>query len=102
MISILAQRPPADTPGQDIVEPLLTAEQAAVERARIEIDRECTNRAIHTCTGPLRQFVAPGTLVEYQGRRQVWRGLVRRCALTLTRDDDAFSADIGLEVEREL
>jgi len=102
MIAVTVQRAPGDKPGPDITDPLLTADPAAVERGRNEIDAVCTNRATGTCSGPHRLFVQPGALVEYQGLRETWRGMVRRCAITITRDGDSFSATRSLEIEREL
>jgi hypothetical protein len=102
MISVTVQRAPADKQGPDISDNLLTSEAAAVERGRNEIDAVCSNRATFTCTGPHRRFVRPGTVVEYHGRRATWRGIVRRCAITITRNGESFSADRALEIEREL
>lgn len=102
MIAVTVQRAPGDKQGPDITDPLLTSDQAAVERGRNEIDAQCSNRSTVSCTGPHRLFVRPGLIVEYQGLRETWRGMVRRCALTVTRDGDSFSADRSLEIEREL
>jgi hypothetical protein len=102
MISVTVQRAPADKQGADISDNLLTSDAAAVERGRNEIDAVCSNRATFTCTGPHRLFVPPGTVVEYHGRRSIWRGIVRRCAITLNRDGSSFTADRAFEIEREL
>jgi hypothetical protein len=102
MIAVTVQRSPGDKPGPDIIDPLLTADQAAVERGRNEIDGACSSRSIFTCTGPHRRFVLPGTIVEYQGSRETWRGMVRRCAITITRDGNTFYATRALEIERAL
>ena len=101
MISILVQRPPADRQGPDISDPLLAAPIAARERGRIEIDRESTDRVLVQVTGPYLGWLSPGSLVEYRGRRGSWRGLARRCALTLTRSEGEFRADHAVELERE-
>ena len=102
MISVTVQRAPSDRPGPDITDPLLTAAHAAIERGRNEIDAQCSSRALVQTTGPHRLFVAPGTLVSWTGRRTSWRGLVRRCGITISRDGDQFTADRSLELEREL
>lgn len=101
MISIIVQRAPADRPGPDISDPLLTAPIAARERGRIEIDRESTDRQLVSVTGPFRAWLAPGSLVEYRGRRATWRGLVRRAGISITRSEGEFRADLALELERE-
>jgi hypothetical protein len=102
MISVTVQRKPGDRPGPDITDQLLTSDAVAIERGRNEIDAVCSNRALFSCSGPHRRFVAPGTLVEFQGRRVAWFGMVRRTALTVTRDGERFSAEVSLEIEREL
>lgn len=101
MISIIVERSPADRTGADIVDPLLTSEPAALERGRNEIDAQCSDRSIVTATGPHRRWIKPGTLVEYHGQRSTWRGNIIRCAITITRDGDNFTADRALEMERE-
>lgn len=101
MIQITVQRAPADTPGPDITDALLATEPAARERGRVEIDRNSTNRVLVTASGPYRGWLAPGSLLAYHGRRGSYRCLVRRCALTLTREGDSFAATRSLELERE-
>lgn len=101
MIAIIVQRTPGDKPGPDITDPLLTAEHAALERGRNEIDANGGNRALVSISGPYRRWTDPGALVAYHGRRATWRCMVRRCALTISRDGDSFSADCSLELERE-
>ena len=101
MQSIIVQRQPADRPGPDISDPLLTAPHAARERGRIEIDREGTDRKLVSVAGPHRAWLAPGSLVEYQGRRGTWRGMVRRVGVSITRAEGEFRADHTLELERE-
>lgn len=101
MILLIAQRAPADKQGPDISDPLLCATSAAVERGRNAIDATCTNRRVVAVTGPYRQWVRPGVLVEVQGRRETYLGMVRRSALTIVRDGDQFKADFSIELERE-
>lgn len=101
MISVIVQRQPADRQGPDISEPLICSEPVAVERGRNEIDRNSTNREIVTGTGPLRRFISPGPLLEVMDLEHgPWRGMVTGCALSLTRGESDFSADINLTVER--
>nr|WP_321465172.1 hypothetical protein [uncultured Desulfobulbus sp.] len=101
MISILVERLPADRTGDDIVDPLLTSETAALERGRNEIDGQCSDRTLVTVTGPHRRWIQPGRLVRYHGIRSSWIGLVTRCAITITRNGESFTADRSLEMERE-
>ena len=101
MIQITVQRPPGDKPGPDITDQLLTSEPAARERGRIEIDKNSSTRVLVTVSGPYRSWLAPGSLVAYHGRRESYSALVRRCALTISRDGDSFSATRSIELERE-
>lgn len=101
MIAITVQREPADKQGPDITDPLLTAENAALERGRNEIDHNSTARIIESITGPYRRFVAPGSLAKFHGRRGYWKGMVTRCAITLNRNAETFTAECALEMERE-
>lgn len=102
MISVTVQRPPGNKQGPDISDPLLTSDAAAIERGRNEIDAVCSDRATFTCSGPHRRWVRPGTVVEYHGHRSTWRGIIRRCAITISRDGNSFSAVRSFEIEREL
>lgn len=102
MISVTIQRAPADKPGPDITDALLTSDVAALERGRNEIDANCSDREAVSISGPYRRWVSPGTLVAYHGRRGSWRGKVRRYGLTFARDGEQFSADFSMELEREL
>ncbi|MGD9948920.1 MAG: hypothetical protein AB7U29_10630 [Desulfobulbus sp.] len=101
MISIIVERAPADRTGDDIVDPLLTTEAAALERGRNEIDAQCSDRTIVSVSGPHRRWIQPGSLVEYHGRRSTWSGIITRCAITVNRDGDNFTVDRSLEMERE-
>ena len=101
MISIIAERAPADKQGPDISDPLITTVPVAVERGRNAIDAVCSNREMVTAAGPLKGFIRPGHLVEVaDSEQQVWRGMVTSCALTITRDGESFSADINTTTER--
>ena len=101
MISVMVERQPADKQGDDIHDPLLCAAEAAVERGRNEIDAASTNRRAVSLSGPYKQWTKPGILVEVQGRRGVYRGMVRRSALTIQRRGKEFTADMALELECE-
>jgi hypothetical protein len=102
MISLIVERAPADRTGADIVDPLLTSETAALERGRNEIDGSSSHRETVSISGPHRRWISPGGLVEYHGRRATWRGMITRCALTITRDGSGFTADRSVEVERAI
>lgn len=99
MISIIVERSTGNRTGPDITDALLTTEPAARERGRCEIDA-ATPLVQETITGPHRRWIPPGSLLRFHGRRGAWQGVITRCALTITRDGDTFTADRSLEVER--
>jgi hypothetical protein len=101
MISIIVERPPADRQGDDISDDLLTSATAAVERGRNEIDASCSNRELISSSGPLKDFIRPGALIEVGDmEQQVWRGMVKSVAITVDRTEESFAADINLVTER--
>ena len=78
MIRVTVQRAPADRPGPDISDPLITSAAVAVERGRNEIDRNCSPRLIDTRTTGLRVDLQPGMLIEVSDADgSVWRGLLQ-------------------------
>ena len=100
MIAVTVERPPADRQGPDISDALITTAQVAAERGRNEIDHNCSHRTLVSLSGPYRRWVQPGALVEYRGRRETYRGMVKRFALTITRNGQDFTADMAMELER--
>jgi hypothetical protein len=95
-------RAPADRQGPEINDSLLTTEAAAIERGRIEIDRNSTPRDLVILTLPLGHWIAPGSLVAVQdGEALSWRGMVTRCGLSCSRDETSVTAETHLEIERE-
>lgn len=102
MIHVIVERQPANRQGPDISDSLITTEAVARERGRNEIDANSTNRYIVTGNGPLLSFIRPGSIVEVQQTsRPPYRAMVRKWALSITRDGDNFSATQSLELERE-
>ncbi len=102
MISVIAERPPGDKQAPDVADPLITSEPVAIERGRNEIDASCSNREIVSSTGPLREYLEPGNMVEVaDGEQQAWRGMIRTCAIVIDRSQGDFTASINLEIERE-
>ena len=102
MISVIVERLPADRQGRDISDQLVTSDLVAIERGRNEIDANCCSRELVTGTGPLQGYLRPGHLVEVaDSEQQMWRGMIRSCAITVSRDNNQFSADVNLEIERK-
>lgn len=63
MINIIAQRNPADRPGPDISDPLITTIEAAKERGRVELDKHESQTPI-TVTTRFNSSMVCGKLVR--------------------------------------
>ena len=100
---ITVQRQPADRQGSDIVDELLTSDQAGVARGRREIDYNCSSRDLVACSCPAHSVMPTGSLVGVTETHQRWRGMIRYWSLTLTIDDTGqrFTADTSLTIEKE-
>ena len=100
-MAVLVQRSPANRQGPDIADPLLVSDLVKIERGRNEIDAACSHREAVTATGPYREFISPGSLVEVADSEQlVWRGMVKVAAITIDRTEEGFAVDINLTIER--
>lgn len=99
MASVIVQRSPANRPGDDIIEPLLTDNIAKRERGRAEINREEDDRIIITGDGPKSIFLQPGLLaeVQIQGRNQ--RGSVTMFARTYTLEGATYQINSSVAIE---
>jgi hypothetical protein len=64
MISVTVKRGAGDRTGPEIVDSMISSEAQAVQRGRIEIDKQCSNRMIVQCSGPFRVYMRPGALVH--------------------------------------
>jgi len=101
---ITVQRQPADFQGPDILDELLTTDQAGVARARREIDYNGTDRDLIACQCPAHTYMPTGSLASITESHRRWPGIIRYWSLTLTVDDsgERFTADTRLTVEKEL
>jgi hypothetical protein len=91
-----------DRVGPDISDSLLTTEVAAIERGRVEIERNSTPRDLVSLSLPLGNWIAPGVLVAVEDRDgKNWRGMVIGCSLSVSRDQGSVTAETRLEIERE-
>lgn len=108
MIRLIVSRPPADRPGQDIVEPLLSGSGvAARERGRIELDANSSPRERVSVEIDPQPGLAINTLAEVleQGKAP-WRGLIDSIRMEITASTDeqgrlVLARAMVLEIERE-
>jgi len=102
MISVVVQRQPADKPGPDISDPLITSTTVAIERGRNEIDASCSPRQIVTVDIEPIAGLRVNRLVEIQDIEQVaWRGLVTNIDLREIRSGDQVNHSMQLTIEKE-
>ena len=103
MITVIVKRGAGDRPGPDISDPLITSEQVAIARGTAEIDKNSTDRAMVSITGPCIGWIQPCVLVDAIESEGVYRGVVNRSAITFDISNDGkFSAGMDLEIEREI
>jgi len=103
MISVIVQRQPADKQGPDISESLITSELVARERGRNEVDYAYSNREIVTGTGPLKDILRPGSMIQVMDLEQgAWKGKLTNFSLKLNRTDSGIDASYSVTIEREV
>lgn len=101
-VSVIVERAPGDKQGPDISDALIVNETVATEKGRNEIDRDFSNREAVSGSGPLKDMIRQGSMVEIMDSEQsVWRGLTQKVALVLDLQGVVFTADTHLEIERE-
>lgn len=94
----------AENQGPDIVDELLTSDQAGVARGKREIDYYSTDRDLPACQCPLHSYMGTFKIAQITEAHRKWPGMIRYWSLTLTIDKKGqrFSADTRLSLEKEL
>ena len=108
MITVTVSRPPANRPGQDIADPLLSGSRAAATaRANAELDANSSPRERVSVEIDPQPGLAINTLVEVleQGKAP-WRGLIDSIRMEITASADeqgrlVLARAMVLEIERE-
>ena len=103
-VSVTVQRLPADFQGKDVSDPLIATEAQAVERGRMEIERNCSDRMMVSGTCPLHTYMQPGKIVQVTDlQKGEYRALLRMFSLTIDRQgEDSFTAVTNIVMEREI
>jgi len=83
---ITVSRQPADNPADPVVEPLLTTQEAMVERGRNELDDASSNRFTTRLQLPFKMLIQPGDLIEVQSTQETWRGKVLSTGVSIDRN----------------
>ena len=102
MIAVRVQRPPADRQGPDITDNLIVGAPGAIERGRVEIDRNCSSRVIDTRSIVPVDGLWPGMMVLVDDvELGLWRGMLRSVSLACAFADSGMSSEISVTIERE-
>jgi len=103
MISIIVERSPGDNQGPDIVDSLIATEVQAVERGRVEIDKQSTNRMIISGSCPMRSYMEPGKLVQVSDLEQGnYIAMLRSYSFDISIEVGSFSATTSVVLEKSL
>ncbi len=98
-MSILVQRQPADKPGDDIVDSILTTPEAQLERGTHAINHNDRDRMIATGTVERVDFVSPRLMVRIMNKGVSKIGLVSKFSGHISISD---SVDIHSQITVEL
>jgi hypothetical protein len=85
--------------GDDISNVLLTEESAALERGRIEIDRQYTNRISSNLSLYRTTFIQPGKLIATQNLSKIETGKVKHISIKVAKTEGSIS--VGSEITME-
>lgn len=94
-------RAPGDVAGEDIVDPLLTTEAAAVERGRVFIDEYYAHKMAVDGTGPFVEWMEPGSLIDIVGHLSPsYKAQLLSFDIQVTRGEEEITADMSVKMER--
>ena len=108
MITVTVSRPPANRPGQDIADPLLSGSRAAATaRANAELDANGSPRERVSVETDPQPGLAVNELIAVQEQGKApWQGLVDSITMEITAAVDeqgrlSLTRAMRLEIERE-
>ncbi len=100
MNPVIVERYPGDSQGPDISDQLITTEPVAIARGTAEIDYSCSDRRRITATGPVRDFLAYGDIVEVVDMEEgQYRAMVTDFAVTIDRRKGSVTAQSSMIIE---
>ncbi len=95
----IVQRPPADKPGEDIVDAILISDNAQISRGTQEINYHSTDRVLKTGAVVSSDFVKPGVIVELQDKSGSIKGMVTGFSLSASAGKGGISLSTNVVVE---
>ncbi len=97
-MGIIAQRPPADKPGPDIVSSVLTDLESQLERGRQEINYNVPDKLITSGRILEVSYIRPGDMAEIKSGSETIRGKVLSFGISVRGAD--IAATLSLEVPK--
>lgn len=101
-MDITISREPRDKAGPDIVDVLLTTEEAAKHRARAEINHNSSSRKSINGNGPKNTLMYPTKLVEVIKKRARYKGILVMYSRSYNRDGNQFTIDSAVTIEAKI
>ena len=100
-INVITQRDDGASPGDDIINPLITMESVAISAGTQYLDANHLNRSTIQTNGPLRDWIAPGSLSEViDSQAESYKALITGISIKITKTGEAFTADENLTLEK--
>ncbi len=95
----IVQRPPADKPGEDIVDSILISDTSQIIRGTQEINYNSTDRVLKTGSVISSAFVEPGVIVELQDKSGNVKGMVTGFSLSINSTNRKITMSTNVVVE---
>ena len=88
--------------GSDISDQLLSTEEAALERGRIELDKQFSNR--RDCNLALHQttFMQPGVIIATMNVDAIEKGRLSRLSINVQRSGDSLIVGSDVSMEKNI
>lgn len=100
-INVIVQRDAGDVPAADIIDPLLTSENVAIQRGTQYIDANNKSKTILSINGPYHQWMAPGSLLEVTDSDFAsYKALLTGMGLEIQKSDSGFTVDCNCVMEK--
>ena len=100
-INVIVIRDAGDVPASDIIDPLITTEEVAVQRGTQFIDTMHKSRMLATVNGPFREWMAPGSLLEIvDSELASYKTLLTDMTISITKGETSFTVDSNISWER--
>ena len=94
-------RQPGDKPAPDIIDPLCTTNQVAIERGRVFLDSNYRNKVAIDGNGPFFEWLPPGKLADIIDHELgSYSSQIISSNISIVRNEYDFQVDVNLKLER--